>query len=41
VTEKGVTIDRDRQGTLLIEPKQINVSHVFSQFVLDEVNAAR
>ncbi|HET6339244.1 MAG TPA: hypothetical protein VFG30_38770, partial [Polyangiales bacterium] len=41
VTEKGVPIDRDRQGTLLIEPKQINVSHVFSQFVLDEVNAVK
>jgi hypothetical protein len=40
VTEKGIPIDRDRQGTLLIEPKQINVSHVFSQFVLDEVNAS-
>jgi|GEM_PF-5104834 hypothetical protein len=22
-------------------PKQINVSHVFSQFLMDEVNAAR
>lgn len=40
VPEKGIPIDRDRQDTLLIEPKQINVSHVFSQFVLDEVNAS-
>jgi hypothetical protein len=38
VTEKGVSIDRDRQGTMLMEPKQINVSHVFSQFLLDENN---
>lgn len=41
VTEKGVPIDRDRQGTLLIEPKQFNVSHVFSQFVMDEVNGTK
>jgi hypothetical protein len=41
VTEKGVPLDRDRQGLELMGPKQINVSHVFSQFLLDEVNAAR
>jgi hypothetical protein len=41
VTEKGVPIDRDRQGTMLMGPKQINVSHVFSQFLMDEANAAR
>ena len=41
VTEKGVPIDRDRQGVMLMGPKQLNVSHVFSQFLLDEVNAAR
>jgi hypothetical protein len=41
VTEKGVPVDRDRQGTQLMGPKQINVSHVFSQFLLDEVNDAR
>lgn len=41
VTEKGVPIDRDRQGAQLMEPKQINVSHVFSQFLLDEANDAR
>jgi hypothetical protein len=36
VTEKGIPVDRDRQGTPLMEPKQLNVSHVFSQFLLDE-----
>ncbi|HET8938669.1 MAG TPA: hypothetical protein VFN67_34725 [Polyangiales bacterium] len=41
VTEKGVPIDRDRQGTMLMGPKQLNVSHVFSQFLMDEANAAR
>lgn len=41
MTEKGVPIDRDRQGAQLMGPKQINASHVFSQFLLDEVNAAR
>lgn len=41
VTEKGIPVDRDRQGLMLMGPKQINVSHVFSQFLLDEVNAER
>jgi hypothetical protein len=41
VTEKGVPIDRDRQGAQLMGPKQLNVSHVFSQFLLDEANDAR
>jgi hypothetical protein len=41
VTEKGISIDRDHQGTPLMEPKQINVSHVFSQFLLDEANSGR
>lgn len=41
VTEKGVPIDRDRQGAQLMGPKQFNVSHVFSQFLMDEVDAAR
>jgi hypothetical protein len=41
VTEKGIPLERDRQGALLLEPKQIGVSHVFSQFLLDEANASR
>jgi hypothetical protein len=41
VTEKGISIERDHQGTALMEAKQINVSHVFSQFLLDEANAER
>jgi hypothetical protein len=41
VTEKGIPIDRDQQGTPLMDPKQINVSHVFSQFLLDEINATK
>ena len=41
VTEKGVPIDRDRQGAMLMGPKQLNVSHVFSQFLMDEANVAR
>jgi hypothetical protein len=41
ITEKGIPTDRDRQGIRLIEPKQLNVSHVFSQFVMDEVNGTK
>jgi hypothetical protein len=41
VTEKGIPLERDRQGALLLEPKQIGVSHVFSQFLLDEANDRR
>jgi hypothetical protein len=38
-TVKGVPYDRDFQGTKLLEPKLINVSHVFSQFALAEEHA--
>jgi hypothetical protein len=41
VTEKGVPIDRDSQGAMLMGPKQLNVSHVFSQFLSDEANVVR
>ena len=36
VTAKGVPLDRDRSGVKLLEPKLINVSHVLSQFLLEE-----
>lgn len=40
VTDKGIPVERDRQGSVLIEAKQLNVSHVFSQFVHDELDSA-
>jgi hypothetical protein len=36
VTAKGVPADRDSEGTVLLTPKLLNVSHVLSQFVLEE-----
>ncbi|HEY2900407.1 MAG TPA: hypothetical protein VGL59_07525 [Polyangia bacterium] len=36
ITAKGVSVDRDSQGTVLIPPKLLNVSHVLSQFLLEE-----
>jgi hypothetical protein len=36
ITARGVTLDKDRAGTKLVDPKLINISHVFSQFVLEE-----
>jgi hypothetical protein len=39
VTAKGVSFKRDVDGTKLLDPKQINVSHVFSQFLLEESEA--
>jgi len=36
VTAKGIPLDRDSQGMQLLPPKLLNVSHVFSQFLLDE-----
>lgn len=36
VTAKGVPLDKDASGVKLLDPKLINVSHVFSQFVLWE-----
>jgi hypothetical protein len=40
VTVKGVPLLRDSGGVRIMEPKQINVSHVFSQFVLEECDLA-
>jgi hypothetical protein len=40
ITAKGVPLDKDRSGVRLIEPKQLNVSHVLSEFVLEECNVA-
>ncbi|HKE14667.1 MAG TPA: hypothetical protein VKB80_07375 [Kofleriaceae bacterium] len=39
VTAKGVPIDRDSSGVQLLEPKLLNVSHVLSQFILEETQA--
>jgi hypothetical protein len=36
VTAKGVPLDHDASGTKLLDPKLINVSHVLSQFILEE-----
>lgn len=36
VTARGVPFDRDREGAVLVEPKLINVSHVLSEFLLQE-----
>jgi hypothetical protein len=36
ITAKGVPFDRDSQGTVLLQPKLLNISHVLSQFVLEE-----
>jgi hypothetical protein len=36
VTAKGVPLNKDRNGVKLLDPKLINVSHVFSQFLLDD-----
>jgi hypothetical protein len=37
ITAKGVPSDHDSQGTVLITPKLLNVSHVLSQFLLEEL----
>jgi hypothetical protein len=36
VTTRGIPTNRDTESPVLITPKRINVSHVFSQFVLEE-----
>ena len=40
VTEKGIPVNRDQGGTMLLPPKLINVSHVFSEFVSWERQAS-
>jgi hypothetical protein len=37
ITANGVPVDKDRRGTKLIDPKLLNVSHVLSQFLLEEL----
>jgi hypothetical protein len=39
ITAKGVTLNRDRGGVKLLDPGLLNVSHVLSQFVLEECTA--
>jgi hypothetical protein len=36
ITAKGVPFDRDSEGQVLLQPKLLNISHVLSQFVLEE-----
>jgi hypothetical protein len=36
VTTRGIPANRDTESPVLLSPKRINVSHVFSQFVLEE-----
>jgi hypothetical protein len=36
VTSRGIPANKDTESPVLLEPKRINVSHVFSQFVLEE-----
>jgi hypothetical protein len=36
VTAKGVPLNKDRNGVKLLDPKMLNVSHVFSQFLLED-----
>jgi hypothetical protein len=36
ITAKGVPLNRDKDGIKLMDPKLLNVSHVLSQFVLEE-----
>jgi hypothetical protein len=40
VTDKGAPLNRDPQGQMLIGPKLINVSRIFSEFLLSERQAA-
>jgi len=36
VTARGIPVAKDGVSPVLLEPKRINVSHIFSQFVLEE-----
>ena len=36
ITANGIPVNRDNGGTKLLDPKLINVSHVLSQFLLEE-----
>jgi hypothetical protein len=37
ISARGIPHDADTSSLLLLEPKFINVSHIFSQFILEEV----
>ena len=37
VTAKGVPLNRDVAGQQLMPPKLINISHIFSEFILEEI----
>jgi hypothetical protein len=37
ITAKGVPSDHDSQGTVLVPPRLLNISHVLSQFLLEEL----
>jgi hypothetical protein len=39
ITARGIPLDQDRNGVLVLEPKLLNVSHVLSQFVIEEREA--
>ena len=36
VTARGIPSNKDGESEVLLGPKLLNVSHVFSQFVLEE-----
>ena len=42
ITANGIPLDRDKTGTpvKLLDPGLLNVSHVLSQFLLEEMQAA-
>jgi hypothetical protein len=39
VTARGIPANKDAESEVLMQPKLLNVSHVFSQFVLEELAA--
>ncbi len=39
ITARGIPLDQDRDGVLVLQPKLLNVSHVLSQFVITEQEA--
>jgi hypothetical protein len=36
ITARGVPVEKDSSGRKLLDAKLLNVSHVFTQFVLEE-----
>jgi hypothetical protein len=41
ITAKGIPLNRDTGGTMIMPPKLINVSHIFSEFLIWEQQAAQ